>query len=257
MLIKKAAEKTKKTAGAVRRFLSSFGLGDGTAWGAVFAASYISASVASLIRFKSYGLREFIKGFSYPLFFVVFAASLLLLLLSALVTGHAKHIYRFLGFSSVVLASALGAILDSKIYFNMGLAIIIIIIGKVITSEDRLELKGCLTYRRAYVFTAVSAVIFTAAGAYLTYFKYRTFCEATFDLGIFTQMFENMAKTGIPLTTVERGKELTHFAVHFSPFFYLLLPGYLIFRHPVYLFISQALGVCLGAFPVFRIAKKL
>lgn len=250
-------EKLIRARDASVRFLSLFGLEKGAAWGALLAAAYITASVASLIRFKSYGLKEFITGFSYPLFFIVFGVSVLLMLLSALLTRKAKHIFRALGLSAVVFASALGAILDSKIWFNMGLAVIIIIIGRVITSDDRIGLKGKLTYRGAYIAVLALAAVFAAAGAYLTYFKYRTFTEATFDLGIFTQMFENMAKTGLPLTTVERGKELTHFAVHFSPFFYLLLPGYLLFRHPVYLFIVQSLGVCLGAFPVFRIAKKL
>ena len=250
-------EKILKIKNSAGRFLASFGLDSGAAWGAVLAAAYIAASAASLIRFKSYGLKEFITGFSYPLFFIVFGASLILLVLSALLSRKAKYIYRSLGVLAVVLASMLGAILDSKIWFNMGLAVIVVIIGRAITAKDRLDIRGKLTYKSAYIAAAVSAALFAVLGTYLTYFKYRSFCEATFDLGIFTQMFENMAKTGIPITTVERGRELTHFAVHFSPFFYLLLPGYMIFRHPLYLFAAQSFGVCLGAFPVFRIAKKL
>ena len=139
----------------------------------------------------------------------------------------------------------------------MGLALVIIIIAKAALSKGRLTIEADFSWSSGYIAVIALAVLLGGITAYTTSFKYRTFSEATFDLGIFTQMFEMMAKTGLPLTTVERGRELTHFAVHFSPFFYLLLPGYMLFRSPLYLFVVQAFGVSLGAIPVYRIGKAL
>jgi len=69
-------------------------------------------------------------------------------------------------------------------------------------------------------------------------------------------MFENMAKTGLQITSVERNIHMSHFAVHFSPVYYLLLPVYMIFRSPESLLVMQAAAVALGVFPLALIAKK-
>ena len=86
--------------------------------------------------------------------------------------------------------------------------------------------------------------------------KVRTHSYATFDFGIFAQMFENMRKTGLPLTTVERNRPLSHFAVHFSPVYYLWLPFYMLFPHPETLQILQVLTVFSAAFPLWRLARR-
>lgn len=70
-------------------------------------------------------------------------------------------------------------------------------------------------------------LVFTALAMAMRYYKLST---PAFDFGIFAQMFENM-KDGLgPVTTVERNYELSHFAVHFSPAYYLMLPFYMLFR---------------------------
>ncbi|NLB17045.1 MAG: DUF2079 domain-containing protein [Clostridiales bacterium] len=241
----------------VRQRLEKRSLSDPSLLAAAAASAYIIASILSLLRFKSYGLREFITGFSYPLFWISLTLVFSALIAVTLITRKVSPVYWTLCISAVVFASALASILDSNIYYNMGLALVIIIITKAVLSNGRLSIEADLSWRSGYITVIVLAVLLGVITAYTTAFKYRTFSEATFDLGIFTQMFEMMAKTGLPLTTVERGRELTHFAVHFSPFFYLLLPGYLIWRSPFYLFFVQALGVSLGAIPVYRISKAL
>lgn len=103
------------------------------------------------------------------------------------------------------------------------------------------------------ILSAIFMLTFTAGAMAMRYFNLYTPC---FDFGIFTQMFENM-KDGVgPVTTVERNYELSHFAVHFSPAYYLMLPFYLIFPHPVTLQILQGLFVTSGIIPVFLIARK-
>lgn len=103
------------------------------------------------------------------------------------------------------------------------------------------------------VLSAVFMLVFTALAMTMRYYKLST---PAFDFGIFTQMFENM-KDGLgPVTTVERNYRLSHFAVHFSPAYYLLLPFYMLFPHPVTLQILQGLLVTSGMIPVFLIARK-
>ncbi len=58
-----------------------------------------------------------------------------------------------------------------------------------------------------------------------------TFSTPTYDFGIFSQMFYYMKETGMPLTTVERDGLLSHFNVHMSPIYYLLLPFYVALSH--------------------------
>lgn len=87
----------------------------------------------------------------------------------------------------------------------------------------------------------------------LRYFLFKT---PNFDFGIFSQMFYYMKETGMPITTTERNYYLSHFAIHFSPIFYLILPIYIIFPHPVTLIIVQLLIVLSGAIPVYLICKN-
>lgn len=87
----------------------------------------------------------------------------------------------------------------------------------------------------------------------LRYFIFRT---ATFDFGIFAQMFHNMKETFLPMTTCERNRMLSHFNVHMSPIFYLILPIYFVFPHPVTLIVVQYLLILSGVIPLYLICKK-
>ena len=109
----------------------------------------------------------------------------------------------------------------------------------------------------ARVLVGVMFLAFVGYMSAMSVARYYSFTYNTFDFGIFMQMFTYMKETGLPYTTVERNMQLSHFAVHFSPFFYVLLPGFMIFSTPVYLCIMQVLCVGLGVFAVFGIAKHL
>lgn len=95
--------------------------------------------------------------------------------------------------------------------------------------------------------------IYVGALVVLRYFLFKT---PNFDFGIFSQMFYYMKETGMPMTTTERNYYLSHFAIHFSPIFYLILPIYIIFPHPVTLIVVQLLIVLSGAIPVYLICKN-
>lgn len=82
------------------------------------------------------------------------------------------------------------------------------------------------------------------------------FSTPTYDFSIFAQMFYNMKECGLPMTTVERDGLLSHFAVHVSPIYYLLLPFYCIFPVPATLQILQALVITSAVIPLWKIGKN-
>ena len=73
-------------------------------------------------------------------------------------------------------------------------------------------------------FTVGAGVLVLAAIGAFTCMRQAAYCTPNFDFGIFCNMFHNMRKTLLPLVTCERDKLLSHFAVHISPIYYLLLP---------------------------------
>ena len=110
--------------------------------------------------------------------------------------------------------------------------------------------------RWAVVLIAVAAAGTSCAViALITCWRYKTFSSPNFDLGLFVNMFHNMKETGLPLITSERDRLLSHFAVHISPIYYLLLPFYYLFPSPLTLQIGQAVVLMLSIIPVLLLAK--
>ncbi len=89
-----------------------------------------------------------------------------------------------------------------------------------------------------------------------TCLRYMMFGSPTYDFGIFVQMFHNMAESFEPLTTCERNEVLSHFAVHLSPIYYILLPFYMLFPSPLTLQIGQAVAVASGIIPFYLLMRK-
>jgi len=82
-----------------------------------------------------------------------------------------------------------------------------------------------------------------------------SFSTPTFDFGIFSQMFYHMKESGLPMTTVERDGLLSHFHVHVSPIWYLLLPFYSLIPTPVTLQVLQAAVITSAVIPLWKIGK--
>lgn len=113
-----------------------------------------------------------------------------------------------------------------------------------------------LPKKAVYAIIIVFTICMAAFIAVYTIFKHLIYWTATYDFGIFLQMYHYMAETFEPVTTCERNKVLSHFAVHFSPIYYLLLPFYYIFPSANTLLISQAVLAALGAIPLMLICKN-
>ncbi len=117
--------------------------------------------------------------------------------------------------------------------------------------------KQRMGYRAAAAAVCAPAVFGAAFYAYHTVLRYRVFSASCFDFGIFAQMFEYMARTGMPLTTCERGTLLSHFYVHFSPTYYVLLPFYMLHRSPETLLVLQSAAVFASVVPLLLICRQL
>ncbi len=89
-----------------------------------------------------------------------------------------------------------------------------------------------------------------------TVYRVRTYSAPTFDFGIFSQMFFQMKETGLPYTTVERDGLLSHFFVHVSPIYYLMLPFYCLFPTPVTLQVLQAAVIASAVIPTWKLTRK-
>ena len=102
----------------------------------------------------------------------------------------------------------------------------------------------------------VAAVFYMLIAGTFTVLRYVNYSAPGFDFGIWVQMFHNMKTTLEPVTTVERNMTLSHFAVHFSPIYYLYLPFYFFFPYPVTLQVLQVITVASGIIPVYLLCKK-
>ncbi|MBQ7871111.1 MAG: DUF2079 domain-containing protein [Oscillospiraceae bacterium] len=83
--------------------------------------------------------------------------------------------------------------------------------------------------------------------------RVRSFSAPTYDFGIFSQMFHNMKTTGLPVTTLERDGALSHFKVHLSPIWYLLLPFYCLVPRPETLQVLQAAVLASAVIPLWKL----
>lgn len=109
--------------------------------------------------------------------------------------------------------------------------------------------KACL-----WITLGLTAAFFLFAAAW-TVGRVHSFRSPTFDFGIFSQMFYYLKESGLPMTTVERDGLLSHFAVHVSPIYYLMLPFYLLVPTPATLQVLQAAALAFAVLPLWKLGK--
>ncbi len=116
--------------------------------------------------------------------------------------------------------------------------------------------------RSAIVRTLTAFFLILIFGVFVFYvgtigvLRYRTYSAPNFDFGIFVNMFHNMKETLLPTVSCERDTIMSHFDIHISPIWYLLLPFYALFPTPETLQIGQAVILASGVFPLYLICRK-
>lgn len=106
------------------------------------------------------------------------------------------------------------------------------------------------------IVTACVVIAFTVLVCAIMVLRIKIYTAPNFDFGIFCNIFYNLKESFQPLATCERDKLLSHFAVHFSPILYLLLPIYYIFPYAETLNIAQVIILFSGIVPLLLIMKK-
>lgn len=146
----------------------------------------------------------------------------------------------------------------SNIYMNIAIGFVMFFITAWICRDDKLGAAGIILPKHTLKITAaVGIVLFTVIVSAACIARYSAYMSHNFDFGIFAQMFENMRTTGLADTTVERNTLMSHFGVHFSPFYYVLLPFYILCPRPETLLVIQAAFVAIGVIPVILICRHL
>lgn len=151
---------------------------------------------------------------------------------------------------------------SQRIYFAIGCIVVLCLIFAYFRHAnrgllDKLRLIAANKDRLALVWTAICGIVMFSSISIVTVLRYKSFAAPNFDFGLFVNMFHNMAESGLPMVTSERDMLLSHFAVHISPIYYLMLPAYLLFRSPVTLQLCQAAVVALGIIPVHMLSRRL
>lgn len=105
---------------------------------------------------------------------------------------------------------------------------------------------------KAVAWMAILFFVFLSVWGISRVISFRT---PTYDFGLFSQMFYYMKETGLPLTTLERDGLLSHFAVHVSPIYYLMLPIYWMIPTPITLQVLQAAVVASAVIPLWKLTR--
>ena len=183
---------------------------------------------------------------------LLFIGSMIVSFIILLITG--KPIIDKLLFIWSALLYCLFAIVENKdIYFAIGCCVVMgVVILYAFTADMHFEISKVSTMTILSVL-AIGSILFIGG---ITTVRYLSHWTPNYDFGIFAQMYTYMKETFMPMTTCERDMLVSHFYVHFSPIFYVLLPIYYVFPSPVTLMFGQALVIASGLIPLYLLTKK-
>ncbi len=217
-------------------------------------ASWITVLAYAAVRHKG-KIFELSLAEGLPLFGMVAVVALLYLTLTlaSFLAGDRRWDKRLLGASSLAYASTL-AFYAGDLYVGLGICGVLGAILWYLLARKGEERD--LSPRVALPLTAGVAILFALFVGGYTAARYLTYSSPAFDFGIFSQMFHHMKERFLPLTTCERDGLLSHFAVHVSPVYYLILPVYCLFPSPVTLQIAQAVILASGVIPLYLLARR-
>ena len=164
--------------------------------------------------------------------------------------------YERWGIAAVFALIAIGSLGASASESYLGVCVLImvalVIFGRLGWKYADEQIKT--NHKHLMITIAVSVAFFLFVSAW-TVGRVFSFASPSYDFGIFSQMFYYMKESGVPYTTLERDGLLSHFAVHVSPIYYLMLPFYWIFPTPATLQVLQAAVLTSAVIPLWKIGK--
>ncbi len=222
-----------------------------------FTGWCLAATVETLLNPYGFLTESFFNHLSLWRFIAVLAAVVAVMTVAGIIRDSAVNETRLMaGVALIYCLTLVDA--EQYFYFALCLSLVLLFIGVYALQKDRLGLQSVtVSNRTVKILIAIAAVLFIGFSASVTVCRYLGYGSSTFDLGIFSQMFHYMKTTGLPLTTCEREGLLSHFAVHISPIWYLMLPFYALFPSPITLQILQSLILASAVIPLYLLAKKM
>ncbi len=214
----------------------------------LLAGFFASAALLLVLSGSPFNTADFFDGKSVVMVLLSTLAIAVIMLLLNLSARIEKHI--LLGI--IIFYCLAAAVVVHTFEFAVGATVVVFIAVNLLLNLGKFNVSR----KTALIAAAASAVFIALFIGIITVLKYLNYQTPNFDFGIFAQMYHYMSKTLQPLTTCERDGLLSHFAVHFSPIFYLLLPFYWVFPSPITLAVGQAVIVALGIIPLYQLCRK-
>lgn len=203
---------------------------------------------------------------------VVFEFIIVYILVFAIfILSRSIRLRKLMLFISVFLYVLYSLTIAKSIYYCIGFMVIMTIVVIYCFSEingisspvsEKLTIKLStkmplkLSRKITIIIVVLCGLLFAVYTGGMTTLRYLEYATPNMDFGIFSQMYHYMMKNFQQLTTCERDCLMTHFGVHISPVYYLLLPFYALYQSPVTLEICQAVVLALGLIPLYLLARR-
>ena len=251
MNIRNTLHRLKSSYGTLEHFFARFL----SAFFAVSAYEFVSArrqGLHPIYGWQEFAVRNSLSGKLLWIAILILGLSLLYRILSK---RYPSVDYGILAVCAPLFALCLVWKSDS-FYFGMAAAVIAAILvnyalGKInMKCFERIPDAGA---GMIVFFLAVAVFAFVAVTTVANYLNFGTNC---FDMGIFVQMFHSLKEHLTAVTTCERARAMSHFRIHGSYIYYLLLPVYMLFPRGETLLIAQAFLAVAGIVPFFLIAGR-
>ena len=225
----------------------------------VLSGYFLSAFIYMAVNQSSFLETDFSKNISVGVFIIIFLVS------SAIILGYGSIYPRIAFISLPVICTILGlysSYVSESMYVALAYSVIcgtaIYFSSKLCAKEPSSKKKFVLGSKHTVIIIsaiAFFALIYIIASGILRYF---TFGSADYNTGFYSQLLYIMRRTGIQTSTLEAasGNLLSHFAVHISPFLYLLVPFFTVAPHPITLVCLQAAAVTSSVIPLYLICRS-
>ncbi len=224
----------------------------------LFTAWCLSAFGFLVFAGDDYTSMAAFSGFSIVTFVITFAVIFGIITLIQLLIKKRKNKTKdraFLCVSFCIYAFCVTMQGEDDFLTGMWFAVLGVIMMIYFYKTGESQPKKPFTVKKRNVCIIVSVGVFALICGGVGVIRYVTFSSPNYDFGIFCQMFYNMRETFSPVTTCERDKLLSHFAVHVSPIYYVFLPFYFVFPSPVTLQVGQTAVLASAAIPVYLLCR--
>ena len=213
--------------------------------------------ITALFFFLKSKVTVFNAEFAASVNVAMFVSFVILFFVFFCVLGHLRLFSWMEIYGPMLLVTIYGTVTimkNSDLTYLVGVTIVLAV--TVVYAVNKTKIFAEITKKSTVICIYIlAALVYMGIAGSITVLRYVTYRSPAFDFGIWAQMFYNMKESFEPVTTIERERLLSHFAVHFSPIYYIYLPVYFIFSSPVTLQVLQVITLASGIIPVYLLCR--